>query len=68
MVFAMSIESSGYLYKKEIGVENYEYRKDGAMKFTRWYNLLALFWFSQFVLACQQMVIAGAVSKWFFTR
>nr|CAD7453294.1 unnamed protein product [Timema tahoe] len=35
---------------------------------TRWYNLFGLFWFTQFIMGCQHMVIAGAVSKWFFTR
>lgn len=38
------------------------------MKVTRWYNLLALFWFSQFIVGCQHMVIAGAVITWFFSR
>lgn len=38
------------------------------MKVTRWYNLLAMFWMSQFMIGCQHMVIAGAVATWFFTR
>lgn len=38
------------------------------MKVTRWYNLLAFLWTSQFLIGCQHMVIAGAVSSWFFTR
>ena len=38
------------------------------MKVTRWYNLLALFWMSQFLIGCQHMIIAGAVGIWFFTR
>ncbi|XP_022236316.1 choline transporter-like protein 1, partial [Limulus polyphemus] len=34
----------------------------------KWYHLLALFWFTQFIIACQHVVIAGAVASWFFTR
>ena len=66
LFFSVWIESSGFLSDK--GNENLYYKKDGAMKFTRWYNLFGLFWFIQFVVGCQHMVIAGAVSKWFFTR
>ncbi|XP_037076976.1 choline transporter-like protein 1 [Pollicipes pollicipes] len=45
-----------------------QYRKTGAGLFFRWYNMFALFWVSQFIIACQDMVVGGAVSKWFFTR
>lgn len=64
--FAIWIESSGTLT-----VENNasaKYVKDATMKVTRWYNLLALFWMTQFVIGCQHMIIAGAVATWFFTR
>ncbi|KAL1389165.1 hypothetical protein pipiens_012584 [Culex pipiens pipiens] len=64
--FTMWIESSGMLR-----VENNQsahYVKDTTMLFTRWYNLLAFFWFCQFIIGCQHMVIAGAVACWFFTR
>lgn len=66
LFFVLWIESSGILT-----VENNtsaKYVKDSTMKVTRWYNLLALFWFSQFLVGCQHMVIAGAVAMWFFTR
>lgn len=33
-----------------------------------WYLVIALIWISEFILSCQQMVIAGAVSNWYFTR
>lgn len=33
-----------------------------------WYLVIALIWISEFILSCQQMVIAGAVSSWYFTR
>lgn len=35
---------------------------------TRWYNVITLFWMSQFIIGCQHMVVAGSVAKWFFTR
>ena len=45
------------------GLDIYFYRQ-----FFRWYNLFALFWVSQFILSCQDLVVGGAISKWFFTR
>ncbi|XP_065351006.1 choline transporter-like protein 1 [Cloeon dipterum] len=63
---ALWIESSGML-TSENNV-NFNYKKDGAMMVTRWYNLLAMFWITQFVIACQHMSVAGAVSFWYFSR
>jgi solute carrier family 44 (choline transporter-like protein), member 1 len=42
--------------------------KDGVISATRWVNLFAFLWFIQFIYGCQDFIIAGAVSKWFFTR
>lgn len=64
--FAIWIESSGVL--TIVNNASGRYIKDSTMKVTRWYNLLALFWMSQFVIGCQHMIIAGAVATWFFTR
>ena len=33
-----------------------------------WYHLVGLIWTSEFILACQQMVISGAVATWYFSR
>lgn len=33
-----------------------------------WFHIIILIWTSEFILACQQMVIAGAVATWYFTR
>lgn len=38
------------------------------MSATRWVNLFAFLWFVQFLYGCQDFIIAGSVSKWFFTR
>lgn len=62
----MWIESAGRL--THLNSTNVEFVKDGAMKLARWYNILALLWCTQFVIACQHIVIAGAVATWYFTR
>ncbi|KAJ8919637.1 hypothetical protein NQ315_006163 [Exocentrus adspersus] len=64
--FCLWIESSGVLTEKRELVFYYE--KNMWMKITRWYNFFALLWMVQFVIGCQHMVIAGAVSTWYFTR
>ncbi|KAK6171841.1 hypothetical protein SNE40_018266 [Patella caerulea] len=33
-----------------------------------WYHLIGLIWSSEFIIACQQLAISGAVAKWYFTR
>lgn len=71
LYFALWIESAGVLTEKNTDNQdyrNYSYKKDTIIKVARWYNLFALFWLIQFCVGCQHMVIAGAVSKWFFTR
>ncbi|KAJ9589125.1 hypothetical protein L9F63_017584, partial [Diploptera punctata] len=67
LILALLIESSGELRQTKES-EPATYEKTTAMKVTRWYNLLGLFWFAQFCIGCQHMIIAGAVAKWFFTR
>lgn len=64
--FGIWIESSGNIVIE--GNQSAKYVKDSTMYVTRWYNLLALCWFSQFIIGCQHMIIAGAVATWFFTR
>ncbi|KAK8389681.1 hypothetical protein O3P69_008989 [Scylla paramamosain] len=34
----------------------------------RWYHVFAFLWVTQFILACQDVTIAGAVAQWYFTR
>jgi len=33
-----------------------------------WYLILSLFWNTQFILAFEQMVLAGTIATWYFTR
>ncbi|XP_054706753.1 choline transporter-like protein 1 [Uloborus diversus] len=34
----------------------------------RWLSLFGFLWLTQFVLACQNLVVTGAVAVWYFTR
>ncbi|XP_043969718.1 choline transporter-like protein 1 [Gambusia affinis] len=45
-----------------------EYQMQGPLQYMVWYHLVGLIWISEFILAFQQMTIAGAVSTYFFTR
>ncbi|XP_057661357.1 choline transporter-like protein 1 isoform X2 [Diorhabda carinulata] len=65
-IFSLLIESSGTLSEYRLNVFFYE--KDAWMKFTRWYNFIAMLWMVQFIIGCQHMIIAGAVSIWYFKR
>ncbi|XP_025829941.1 choline transporter-like protein 1 [Agrilus planipennis] len=60
------IESAGHL--TFIRESYYNYEKDVAMLIARWINIFAFLWTIQFIIGCQQMVIAGAVAAWYFTR
>jgi hypothetical protein len=44
------------------------YQNSGYYDEMWWYHLFGLFWTSQFVLACEEVVIAGCVAAWYFTR
>ncbi|XP_066460422.1 choline transporter-like protein 1 [Eleutherodactylus coqui] len=45
-----------------------EFRISGPLQYMWWYHLVGLIWISEFILACQQMTIAGAVVTYYFTR
>ncbi|KAJ3662592.1 hypothetical protein Zmor_006933 [Zophobas morio] len=53
--------SSGTLQRDEVN-DRYVYMPNGAMTFVLWWNLFMMIWTLLFNLACQQMVISGAVS------
>eukprot|EP00049_Salpingoeca_infusionum_P017614 m.353687 g.353687 ORF g.353687 m.353687 type:complete len:667 (-) comp16820_c0_seq1:211-2211(-) len=33
-----------------------------------WYHIFGFFWLSQFILACEEIVIAGSIASWYFTQ
>uniref|UniRef100_A0A671X2G2 Choline transporter-like protein n=1 Tax=Sparus aurata TaxID=8175 RepID=A0A671X2G2_SPAAU len=45
-----------------------EYEMQGPLQFLVWYHVVGLIWISEFILAFQQMTIAGAVVTYYFTR
>ncbi|XP_047220239.1 choline transporter-like protein 1 isoform X1 [Girardinichthys multiradiatus] len=45
-----------------------EYEMQGPLQYMVWYHLVGLIWISEFILAFQQMTIAGAVITYYFTR
>lgn len=38
------------------------------VRYMGWVYVIGLIWSSEFVLACQHMIISGAVAKWYFTK
>ena len=36
--------------------------------FMWFYHIFGLIWVSEFIFACEGMVVSGAVSKWYFNR
>ncbi|KAM8848863.1 choline transporter-like protein 1 isoform 1-T1 [Synchiropus picturatus] len=45
-----------------------EFRLTGSLQYLTWYHAVGLVWISEFILACQQMIVAGAVVTYYFTR
>uniref|UniRef100_A0A8C1ISX0 Choline transporter-like protein n=1 Tax=Cyprinus carpio TaxID=7962 RepID=A0A8C1ISX0_CYPCA len=45
-----------------------EFRLRGGLQYMTWYHAVGLIWISEFILACQQMTVAGAVVTYYFTR
>ncbi|CAL1601349.1 unnamed protein product [Knipowitschia caucasica] len=45
-----------------------EYKLEGPLQYMVWYHAVGLIWISEFILAFQQMTIAGAVVTYYFTR
>ncbi|XP_056456255.1 choline transporter-like protein 1 isoform X2 [Gadus chalcogrammus] len=45
-----------------------EFRLTGTLQYLTWYHAVGLVWISEFILACQQMTVAGAVVTYYFTR
>jgi solute carrier family 44 protein 1 (choline transporter-like protein) len=62
--FLMS--TSGRLQKLEFN--RYDYVADSAMLFALGWSIIMMLWTLQFILACQQMVIAGAIATYYFAR
>ncbi|CAF0712788.1 unnamed protein product [Brachionus calyciflorus] len=65
---AIMIYSFGEYEDAEIVISNYSLNKKSLSTFIWWYHIVGLVWISEFIFGCQSMVIASAVSKWYFTK
>nr|XP_046270303.1 choline transporter-like protein 1 isoform X2 [Scatophagus argus] len=45
-----------------------EYEMQGSPQYLVWYHVVGLIWITEFILAFQQMTIAGAVVTYYFTK
>ena len=43
-----------------------EYTDSTWVKYMWWVYIIGLIWISEFITACQTMVISGAVAHWYF--
>ncbi|XP_052274056.1 choline transporter-like protein 1 [Dreissena polymorpha] len=43
-------------------------KADEILKVLKWYHIFGIVWVTQFIIACHNLTIAGAVSIWYFTR
>ncbi|XP_066471269.1 choline transporter-like protein 1 isoform X2 [Tiliqua scincoides] len=58
--------TTGSPVKNDQGVV--EFQVTGVLRYMWWYHVVGLVWISEFILACQQMTVAGAVVTYYFTR
>ncbi|CAI6366054.1 unnamed protein product [Macrosiphum euphorbiae] len=45
-----------------------EFKDATWVRYMWWVYIIGLIWSSEFILACQHMIISGAVAKWYFTN
>ncbi len=45
-----------------------EYNATTTLRYMCWYHMFGLIWTIEFIFACQQMIIAGSVASWYFSR
>lgn len=50
------------------GMTAVEFEDATWVRYMGWLYFIGLIWSSEFVLACQHMIISGAVAKWYFTK
>lgn len=52
----------------QAGLTAVEFKDATWVRYMWWVYIIGLIWSSEFVLACQHMIISGAVAKWYFTK
>lgn len=45
-----------------------EFKDATWVRYMWWVYIIGLVWSSEFILACQHMIISGAVAKWYFSK
>ncbi|GCB63397.1 hypothetical protein scyTo_0014616 [Scyliorhinus torazame] len=60
----VSLEGNAYVTADNL----VEYRPLSGIRYMWWYHVIGLIWTSEFLVACQQMTIAGAVVCCYFNR
>ena len=68
IITAIMIYSFGEYEKTDIELYGQRWSKKSFGTFIWWYHVVGLVWVSEFIFGCQSMIIAGSVSKWYFTR
>lgn len=68
IVTAIMIYSFGEYEESDIELYGQKWSKKSFSTFIWWYHVVGLVWVSEFIFGSQSMVIAGSVSKWYFTR
>ena len=74
VIFVLGL-SYGFLYIETAGdptVNNgtgfVSFERNDVLFYMRWYYIFGILWITQLVFASHQIVIAGAVSIWYFSR
>ncbi|KAL3869721.1 hypothetical protein ACJMK2_042370 [Sinanodonta woodiana] len=66
ILIATFIETSGLPVKNSDG--HVKYVMEALWTYLRWYHYFGILWITAFILACQDLVVAGAVAIWYFKR
>jgi len=59
-------ETRNFLFS--VGYTKVEYINIPWLKYMLFIYAIGLIWISEFILACQHMIVAGSVAKWYFSR
>lgn len=65
--FQILIETSGTM-EMDPRTSKITLQQNGLIMTARVLNIVGFVWFTQFLIGCQHFIIAGTVSKWYFTR
>ncbi|MBN3292865.1 CTL3 protein, partial [Polypterus senegalus] len=65
-ITGLSLLAAGAAFSTPEGFVNY--KAFSSIRYMWWYHVLGLLWTSEFILACHQMTIAGAVVRVYFNR